>query len=201
MKILAIGPHPDDVELGCFGTLSRMKKEGHEVHILVLTKGEKSGDSSLRETECTESAKLIDAKLYFGNLTDAHISDGPTTIEVIEEHLAGINPDVVFAPSSDDTHQDHRNVSRATVSCTRAVPELYFYETPSTSRKFCPNTFFDITETFEDKLKAVRIHQSQGRKSYMADKAVEGLANFRGFDVALNGRKIEAFEAVKVIKK
>ena len=38
--ILAIGPHPDDIELGCFGTLSRFVKEGNDIHFLVLTKGE-----------------------------------------------------------------------------------------------------------------------------------------------------------------
>lgn len=201
MRILAIGPHPDDVELGCFGTLSKLSKAGHEIHILVLTKGEASGDVAQRENECIESSKLISATLHFGNLIDTKISDGIETISVIKKYVDEINPDIVFSPSSEDTHQDHRNVSKAIISCTRSVPEIYFYETPSTSRKFYPNVFFDVTDSFDSKLKALRIHASQDGKSYMAESALEGLANFRGFDISLNGRKIEAFEAVKILNK
>ncbi|MFX0142072.1 MAG: PIG-L deacetylase family protein, partial [Candidatus Hodarchaeota archaeon] len=50
--ILAIGAHPDDVELGCSGTLIRHRKDGNRVYILVLSKGEASGDPSERESEC-----------------------------------------------------------------------------------------------------------------------------------------------------
>ena len=74
MKILAIGAHPDDVELGCFATLTKLHKEGHEIHILVCTNGEAGlvDETSIqrRLDEARESAALINAKIYFaGNLT------------------------------------------------------------------------------------------------------------------------------------
>lgn len=49
MRILGVGAHPDDAELGCGATLALFKKKGHEIYILVLTKGEASGDSVARE--------------------------------------------------------------------------------------------------------------------------------------------------------
>ena len=201
MKILAIGPHPDDIELGCFGTLSKLKEENHEIHMLILTNGEKSGNPEERKEECKVSAAIIDARLHFGGLSDTQINEGTETIHVIENILSKINPQIVFAPSNEDTHQDHRNTSKASISAARKVPELYFYETPSTTRNFSPNIFFDITETFINKLEALRIHQSQEGKSYMTRQAIEGLANFRGFDVGLIGKKIEAFEVFKIIRK
>lgn len=197
--ILAIGPHPDDIELGCFGTLSKFKDSGDNVNILVLTKGE-SGASGDRMEESRASAKLIDASLYFENLKDRYVSEGPETITIIEKYIDKLKPDIVFIPTGIDTHQDHRSTYNAALVGCRLVPELYAYETPSTSRNFAPNYFVDITDFIELKIQAVKIHNSQGGKGYMADRAVRGLAQYRAFDILLNDRYVEGFDAIKVIK-
>ena len=198
--ILAIGPHPDDVELGCFGTLSKFKDSGDNVNILVLTKGEGGIIEGDRSLESKESAALIEANLYFENLQDRYISEGPETITVIEKYIEKLNPDIVFIPSGIDTHQDHRSTFNAALVGCRLVPELYAYETPSTSRNFAPNFFVDITDYIELKVQAVKIHNSQGGKGYMADRAVKGLAQYRAFDILLNDRYVEGFDAIKVIR-
>jgi LmbE family N-acetylglucosaminyl deacetylase len=198
--ILAIGPHPDDIELGCFGTLSKFKDSGDSVNILVLSKGEGGIIDGDRTEESRESARLIDANLYFEDLRDRYISEGPETITVIEKHIDKLNPDIVFIPSGIDTHQDHRSTFNAALVGCRLVNELYAYETPSTSRNFAPNYFVDITDYIELKLKAVKIHNSQGGKGYMADRAVKGLAQYRAFDILLNDRYVEGFDTIKVIR-
>jgi len=197
--ILAIGPHPDDIELGCFGTLSKFKDSGDNVNILVLTKGE-GGASGDRMEESRASAKLIDASLYFEDLKDRYVSEGPETIIIIEKYIEKLKPDIVFIPTGIDTHQDHRSTYNAALVGCRLVPELYAYETPSTSRNFAPNYFVDITDFIEIKIQAVKIHNSQGGKGYMADRAVRGLAQYRAFDILLNDRYVEGFDAIKVIK-
>ena len=202
MKILAIGAHPDDVELGCFGTLAKLARQGNEIHILVCTNGEAGGNPKGRTDEAKESAALINAKIYFGNLPDTRVSDGIDTILVIEKHIKLINPDIIFVNSEQDTHQDHRNVAKATTSSTRFGPdEVYMYESPSTSKAFLPTVYFDVTEDFPTKMAAVRIHESQGRKSYMADRAVQGIAEYRAFEIGMNDRLIEGFEPLRVIKR
>jgi len=200
-KILAIGPHPDDIELGCFGTMARYSSEGEDVHFLVLSKGEGgTGDEDEnRQDEAEESAALICAKLFMENLPDRFISEGPETISVIEKYLDKIKPDRVFIPTATDTHQDHRATFNACMVACRTIKEIYAYETPSTSRNFTPNFFVDITDFIDLKVKAVKIHSSQGGKGYMADRAVKGLAEYRAFDILLNDRYVEGFDIIKAV--
>jgi len=206
MKILAIGAHPDDVELGCFATLTNFYKEGHEIHILVCTNGEAGlvDKTSIQKRldEAKKSAALINAKIYFGNLPDTKLSDGIDTIKIIEKHVKDINPEMLFFNYRDDIHQDHRHLASAVISATRFAPhQIYMYESPSTSRSFIPSVYFDVTNTFDTKLKAVKIHQSQGKKSYMADRAIRGLAEFRAFEIGLNDRLVEAFAPLRILHK
>ncbi len=198
-RILAIGPHPDDIELGCFGTMAKYIKNGNEVNFLVLTKGEGGTDENNRISEAEESASLIGANLFIEDLPDRFISEGPETITVIEKYIKKINPDAVFIPTESDTHQDHRATYNACMVACRTVREIYAYETPSTSRKFSPNYFVEITDFIGLKVKAVKIHSSQGGKGYMADRAVEGLAEYRAFDILLNDKYVEGFDVIKVV--
>lgn len=198
--ILAIGPHPDDIELGCFGTMSRFKKAGDNVNFLILTKGEGGTVEGDRTLESRESAGLIKANLFIETLPDRFISEGPETISVIEKYVEMLKPNSVFIPSGNDTHQDHRATFNAALVGCRPVKEIYAYETPSTSRNFAPNYFVDITDYMDLKIKAVKIHNSQGGKGYMADRAVRGLAEYRAFDILLNDKYVEGFDVIKVIK-
>lgn len=197
--ILAIGPHPDDIELGCFGTLARLKNEGNNVNFLILTKGESGILVGDRIKESHESASLIEAKLYIENLRDRFISEGPETISVIEKYVELIKPNAVFIPSSNDTHQDHRATYNAALVGCRTVEAIYAYETPSTSRNFAPNYFVDISDFMDLKVQAVKIHSSQGGKGYMADRAVRGLAQYRAFDIYLNDKFVEGFDVIKLV--
>ncbi len=198
-KILAIGPHPDDIELGCFGSMAKFAKQGDEIHFLILTKGEGGTLGGDRVKEAVKSASLINANLNIENLPDRYISDGQDTISVLEKYIKEINPRMVFIPTSNDTHQDHRATFYASLVACRSVNEVYAYETPSTSRNFVPNFFVDISDFIDLKVKAVRIHSSQGGKGYMADRAVRGLAEYRAFDILLNDKYVEGFDIIKLV--
>jgi LmbE family N-acetylglucosaminyl deacetylase len=198
-RILAIGPHPDDIELGCFGTMARLTDEGSDIHFLVLTRGEGGTADGDRVKESEKSAGLIKAKLYIENLPDRFISDGWETISIVEKYVDKIKPDQVYIPTASDTHQDHRAAFNAAMVACRPVKNIYAYETPSTSRNFTPNFFVDITKYIDLKLKAIKIHLSQGGKGYMADRAIKGLAEYRAFDIFLNDKYVEGFDVIKVV--
>jgi LmbE family N-acetylglucosaminyl deacetylase len=68
MKILAIGAHPDDIELGCGGFLIRVAIQGHHIYMYTLTHGEASGNPEKRAMEIEQSSKIIGAK-RFGSIT------------------------------------------------------------------------------------------------------------------------------------
>lgn len=198
-RILAVGPHPDDIELGCYGTLAKHYSLGSEIAFVVLTYGGNGGEVEVRKKESLESAKILGAKIYYGELEDTKITDGLDTISVIEKAIKDFRPTVIIVNSANDTHQDHRNTSRAAVSAARFVPTVLFYQTPSSSRSFDPKVFVDITDYIDTKIEAVRIHKSQGGNVYMADKAVRGLAEFLGFQIYKGGRCYEGFEVHQII--
>lgn len=212
MKILAIGAHPDDIELGCGGTLALFKKKGHEVYLLVLTSGEASGDPRVREKECEESAGTLCAdKLFFGNLRDTKITDGIDTILKIEHFIKQIKPDIIFAHSYKDCHQDHRNSGMAVLSAARNAKKVLLYESPAALKDFIPQLFVDVTSTFDVKLKALEAFGSQASKVYFrgnnidykrarfphVSNAAEGLARYRGFQAGVS--LAEAFEVGKFL--
>jgi len=199
--VLAVGAHPDDIELGCAGTLALHKSRGDKVYLLVLTKGEASGKPEIRENECKSSAAIIGAsELYFGALQDTMIHDGRETIDVIENIVTRVNPDIVYGPSSKDTHQDHRNTGHAVLSACRRCRIILLYEGASTQRDFDPQVFVDIKETFKLKLEATGVFGSQvsNHGGYSkAVKAIGGLAGFRGYQAG--AEVAEAFEVGKFI--
>lgn len=220
MKVLAIGAHPDDVELGCGATLALCKKMEHEVHILVLTRGEASGNPEVREIECKKSAEILCAdRVHFGNMQDTKITDGVETIMKIENMIKKVKPDIVFAHSSKDGHQDHRNAGLASLSAARDSKKVLLYESPAALRDFCPQVFVDVTSTFQTKLNALKAYGSQSSKVYFrgdpavhtsaraqvnesrkfpyVSNAVEGLARYRGFQAGVS--LAEAFEVGKFI--
>lgn len=198
--ILAIWPHPDDIELGCFGSMCRYASEWNNVNFLVLTKWEWGTDSGDRIKEAKDSASLLKCNLFMENLKDRYISEWVETIKIIEKYINQIKPDIVFIPSKQDTHQDHRAVHLASIVACRMVDEIYIYQAPSTTIDFKPNVYFDISDFIETKLKAVRIHTTQWEKVYMADRAVKWLAEYRAFDVFKNDKFFEAFELFRSIK-
>jgi LmbE family N-acetylglucosaminyl deacetylase len=198
-RILAVGPHPDDIELGCFGTLAKYKKMGSEIGFVVLSFGGIGGEVELRKKEAIESASLLDAKTYFGELEDTRITDGIKTIEIIEKAINDFKPGVIIVNCPNDTHQDHRNAARAAISASRFVPMVLLYQTPSSTRDFNPKLFIDVTDFINLKSQAVSIHQTQGKNVYMAERAVKGLAEFLGFQIYQGGKYYEGFDVHQII--
>lgn len=199
-KILAIWPHPDDIELWCFWTMCRYASEWSDVNFLLMSKWEWGLKKWDRVFEAEQSSKLLKCNLFIENLKDRYISDWLETIQIIEKYINKINPDIVFIPSKHDTHQDHRAVHLASIVATRKVSEIYIYQSPSTTIDFKPNVYIDITNFIYKKIDAVKIHTSQSWKIYMADRAVKWLAEYRAFDVLKNDKYFEAFELFRYIK-
>ncbi|MFH1824464.1 MAG: PIG-L deacetylase family protein [Candidatus Firestonebacteria bacterium] len=184
MRILAIGAHPDDIEYGCGGTLIISKMKKYKIHLLVLTKGESGGDPKIRQKEQEKSAKFLKANLYWGNLIDTEVKLDKNLIDIIEYYSRKIKPDVIFTPYYNDTHQDHRNVSTATMTATRHFRNILFYEVPTTN-DFMPNVFVDTRKVLPDKLKILKMHKSQVFKTRVSGlnilENVKSTAIFRGF--------------------
>ena len=183
MNILAIGAHPDDIEYGCGGTLTKYTKK-HAVYLYVATKGEAGGDPAAREREQEKSAEIMGARdVFWGGYQDTEVPLSQDLIHNIERVIEKIEPDLIFIHYRDDTHQDHRNLSDCALSATRYVPNLLFYEVPTT-QNFSPTVFVDIESIMEQKMALLKAHASQITKTNIKDLTIlEGArsnANFRG---------------------
>ena len=194
MRVLAIGAHPDDVELGCGGALLRHVAQGDSVSILVMTTGQRGtvGDTS-RVHEQQDSARVLGVRLLWGGFEDGSVPSGPDAITVIDRAGEYTRADVMYTHAAADTHQDHRSTAIASQAAARRIGTVLCYETPS-SQSFEPNVFVEIDDVLEAKLAALRSHWSQVLRAGPVDlEAITAQARFRGFQ----GRVMhaEAFES------
>jgi len=162
MRVLAIGAHPDDIELGCGGALLVHRRAGHDLSMLVMTGGERGprGMTS-RRAEQEEVASALGAELHWGGFTDGAVDAGHDAVGVIEAAIASSRADVIYTHGVADTHQDHRATAEATLAAGRRNARLLCYETPS-SIAFAPHVYVDIDGLVEAKLDLLRMHLSQG---------------------------------------
>lgn len=179
--VLAIGAHPDDVEIGCGGTLLRHKTEGDKVFILTATGGEVGGQKTLRIKESEQAAEILGGKLFMGDLQDTKVSEGYETISLIEKVLKEIQATHVYTHTPNDAHQDHRSVYRATVVAARSVPNLYCYQAPSTNIDFRPTMFVEVGPYMEGKISAIGAYQTQTAiRPYLQDELIIATARYWG---------------------
>ena len=164
-RILAIGAHPDDVEIGVGGTLLSHRAAGDEVTILTMTKGAVGGNTSEREIEAKEAARILGARLVMSDLIDTEVPDGMPTLSLIENLVAEVKPTMIYTHSIHDLHQDHRAVHRATLPAARKIQNVFCYQAPSATVDFRPTRFVGIDNDLEGKVALVNAHASQVLRS------------------------------------
>lgn len=192
MKVLAIGAHPDDIEIGCGGALLAHRQAGDELTFLVMSEGRTIEGDNPRLLEQQEAARLLDATLLWGGFIDGAIPDGTEAVDVIEAALRSSGADLVYTHAPNDTHQDHRATAAASIAASRKVARVLCYESP-TAVGFSPNVYVNIAGLVEAKLDLIRCHMSQVMRNGIVDlEALEAQARFRGFGA--RARQAEGFE-------
>lgn len=198
MNVLAVGAHPDDIELGCGGSLLAHRRRGDTVTLLVMTTGDRGPRGSRsRLGEQEEAAGMLGADLRWGGFDDGEVPEGGSAVSVIEGALAASDADLVYTHFPADSHQDHRATSAATTAACRHSSRVLHYEGP-TSIGFEPMLYVDIAGLLEAKLDLIRAHMSQVLKNHLLDlEAVEALARHRGFSA--RRRLAEAFTSQRFV--
>jgi LmbE family N-acetylglucosaminyl deacetylase len=197
-SVLAIGAHPDDIELGCAGTLAAHRAAGDSVTMLVLTGGQNGpGSTATRRAEAEAAARALDCLLVWGRMVDCAVTAEATTIAAIENVISGVDADVVYVHAPDDSHQDHRAAAAAALSAARHSSRVLHYRSPSTTR-FEPTVFVDISAHLDRKLTALACHRSQVEASAMVDPEVVA-ATARHFGAQARVRYAEAFTPARFV--
>jgi len=194
--VLAIGAHPDDVEVGAGGTLLGHVAQGHEVSILVLTGGETGGIPAERAREAGRAAELMGVRLFHVNLADSSVSEGGATIGEITRVIEELSPDTIYTPSGHDLNQDHRNVHHATSVAAQRVPRVFCYQTPSSTVEFRPTRFVPVDEFMDRKLAVIRSYTSQVKQRRYLDAELLR-ATSRYWSRYGHSRFVEPFEVAR----
>jgi LmbE family N-acetylglucosaminyl deacetylase len=200
MNILALSAHPDDLEIGCGGTLLKYARAGHRVYLMVLTDGSRGGDAAVRRTEQLASGKILGAQeVYWGGYHDTELPVSRDAIQQIEDVVKKVDPAFIFVNYTDDTHQDHRHLATCTLTATRYTRNVLFYETPTT-QNFSPTVYVDIDGLLEDKVRALQAHASQIEKTNIESLSIlevaRASAHFRGLQGRI--RSAEAFVPLRL---
>ena len=198
--ILAVGAHPDDIELGSGGTIYKAVQSGSRVIAVYMTRGGKACDTQVRMKESTEAMSILSVKeIHFENFPDTEIPDTFEAINCLEQYANRYQPDAVLTHSINDTHQDHRRVAWLAMAAFRNVAKILSFETPRVRpAAFQPTYFVNITGCVEKKGQALRCHLSQKDKRYLAYESTVNLASFRGSQVGVEAA--EAFEIIKYLE-
>ncbi|MFT5584739.1 MAG: LmbE family N-acetylglucosaminyl deacetylase/CheY-like chemotaxis protein [Cognaticolwellia sp.] len=193
--VLAIGAHPDDIEIGCGGTLLAHRAAGDEVVLLTLSKGAHGGQQEVRVEEARQAAQILGGTLVFGDLPDTSIRVDRSSIALIEDVVRRCKPSVVYTHSQNDLHQDHRAVHEATLIGARQVPTVLCYQAPSSNIQFCPRRFEDVGAHMQEKLALLGCYHSQKERCYLAPDMIESTARYWGRFASFGS--VEPFEVLR----
>lgn len=209
LDVLAIGAHPDDVELGCGGTLALLARQGRRVGILHLTRGERGtrGTAAEREDEARRAAAALDAvELAFLDCGDGGLRTGETEEDALIGLLRAFRPDLVLGPTPRDRHPDHgRAHALVEAACfyaglTNRAPDRGAPYRPAAvfsymqHDPFAPSFVVDVTSAWEAKMASLAAYRSQlyqpGETKETGDQAGAPVTKVstREFRLAVEGR-------------
>jgi LmbE family N-acetylglucosaminyl deacetylase len=196
LRVLAIGSHADDIEIGCGGTLLRLAQELEtlELHWVVL-----SADGE-RADEARAGAAAFGAEAEVLGFRDAFFRYGGEVKEFFEELKGRFDPDLVLTHHDADRHQDHRLVAELTWNTFRDHLILE-YEIPKYDGDLgSPNAFFHLTEEVARRKVELLLDAfpSQRDKRWFTEDLFRGLMRVRGMESNSPSGYAEGFYARKV---
>ena len=203
-SVLAVGAHPDDVEVGCYGTLLKHKSLGDKVTIAITTKGG-YGNRTWEQIskEARNASKILGVDNIILDNKIGHYEMNWKTVGEIDQIISRNAVDTVYTVWHGDSHQDHQlTFKNVLAACrTKRITNLYCFEMSDYSYRsqstFDARYFVDISEFFEMKLKATKAFKSYITPHHI--EAIRGLAKHRG--LACGTEYAEAFEPIFTIWK
>lgn len=182
-NVLAVGAHPDDIEFGCGGAITKHLKLGDRVFILIMTNGER-GNHSFNNQECLDALECLGVKrsdIIFGNFPDGYLRYDHKTVSFVEDYIKKFDIKRVYTHYPNDRHQDHVSCSKSVSAAARKIPELLLFQGPSTNDPFEPHYFIELlNEHLQKKIEALERYRTQTEKGILNLRLVEGLALIHG---------------------
>lgn len=191
MKILAIGSHCDDVEIGCGGTLLKHRDDGDKICVAVLKSNE--------DLTAPHLTRKQEQKFSCGFLNASLLSfEYPLNVESCVEELDNYKPDILYLPYERDYHQDHHLASEVGFSVARRIQTTVLrYITPS-SYDYYPN-YLSVID-FDQKKKLVSLFKSQMERKPKFMEVMEAQNKYFGSLIPGDGHYAEGFMLHRMVK-
>jgi len=202
-KILILAPHTDDGEFGCGGSVAKFIDESKEVYYVAFSTARDSVPEgmpkNILEIEVKKATKKLGIRPTNLIIYKYHVRKlNYIRQEILEEMVKikkDLSPDLVFAPSPNDIHQDHFTVAN---ECMRAFKNVSIlgYEIPWNNITFHTQAFIKLEKKYiEKKIEALKEYRSQVRRHYATEDFLWSLAKTRG--VQIGASYAEAFEVIR----
>ena len=199
-SVIVFGAHPDDMEIGMAGTVRRLALAGHDVYSCIAVIPE---NRERRVEEARHAAAILGIKeVMLLPIDEKSFGYNRMTIGVIDSVIRSLAPHSVFTHWSEDSHQDHVNVTRCVIAATRKNDfNVYMYEQAIpggiTPAAFRAQFLVDVSAVIHEKMEGVRAHGSQmARNGEWWLEGIRGRAMYRGYQIRT--QYAEAFEIVKI---
>lgn len=223
-QVLIVAAHPDDELLGVGGTVRRLVDEGICVRAVILAEGLTSRGGQRADTAQSELEELQkDARaaakevgytsIDFCGFPDNRMDevDLLDIIKVVNSFVEKYQPDTIFTHHHGDLNIDHQRTCEAVLTACRPVGDycverIYAFETPSSTEwnyryeePFCPNVFFDVTDTLEAKIRGMACYRTESAvyPHPRSPEALRALGQYRGTNVGVP--LAEAFELLREV--
>lgn len=203
--ILILAPHTDDGEFGCGGTIAKYVAEGVRVVYVAFSAAEQSVLPHLPRDILRTEVRKATAALGIADedclVFDFEVRRFPELRQSILDKMIELSrrfqPDMVFLPSANDTHQDHQVIAQEGFRAFKRTTMLG-YEVPWNNLDFRTSCFIELTEVqLNIKTSSVQMYESQKHRDYASPEFIQSLALTRG--VQIGKRYAEAFEVVRWI--
>ncbi len=199
--VLAIGAHSDDIEIGAGGTLLQLAEDPDvAIHWVVL-----SADGG-RTAEAEHSASLYlagrpNATVEVKAFRERYFPYQPEIKEYFDDLGARVQPDLVFAPRTDDLHQDHRTAGELAVNTFRTQPVLHYELIKYEGDLITPNIYVPLrTEIMDRKIAFLdEAFPSQHGRYWWRPETFRGIAAVRGVESRAESGFAEGFHARKLV--
>jgi LmbE family N-acetylglucosaminyl deacetylase len=200
-RLLLVAAHPDDIESGCGGTIAKYG-ECNTIHSIVFAPCLEDPLNAGVLEEFQSSMKVLGVKKTVKHDFPRQVLEqkSPQIRNILYDLKRKFDPHVVFCPSVNDLHQDHRAVANCCHTVFRDSATLLAYEVVRSTVDFSPNFYISLSsENMKRKLGALRCYKTQYRRSYFRPSIFKALARLRGSQV--NVEFAEAFEIVRMVDK
>jgi len=203
-RVLVLAAHTDD-EFGCAGTMLRLLEGGAEILYYALSSCEESVPKGFGQGVLVDECRRCLAAL---GVAPENVRIGPYKVRFFPRDRQAIledfvtlsreyRPDLVFLPTSQDTHQDHQTVNAEGFRAFKHA-SILGYELPQNLVSFHNTSFVPLSAAHvEKKIAALKSYASQEFRAYSRDEFIRGLAKVRG--VQCSADYAEAFEAIRLI--